>query len=286
MFNTHLISNEKLWTHKQKLEALEEITGKQLADFVPRLLGEVYIECYVHGNINRAEAIKMAHQFDPLCDNIPMAAAELTRYRHVKFKPGVSYLFEYHEEVSPDYAIENYLVMGLDDSKGNVLVELMSQIIHEQFSFVLRSTEQLGYVVHSGLRRQHGVNGIRFIIQGGRDAAYLDRRIEVYLDNMAAKIRDMDEVTFAKHVQTLSNKKKEVDKSMSHEVNRHWSEILDQQYNFNRAAVELEVLKTITKEDLMAFYSDKVSPRSANRQKLSTRSLSVKHKERGQLEVK
>eukprot|EP00123_Amoebidium_parasiticum_P017153 comp23732_c1_seq1/m.40925 comp23732_c1_seq1/g.40925 ORF comp23732_c1_seq1/g.40925 comp23732_c1_seq1/m.40925 type:complete len:972 (-) comp23732_c1_seq1:688-3603(-) len=284
MFYTHLLSNEKLWSHKQKLDALEDVTPQQLASFVPLLLTQVHTECYIHGNVTREEARQLAHEFDPLCQAPPLSPAELTRHRHIKFEPGITYIYEYQEQFSSDYAIENYIVTGLDDSRGNVLVELASQIIHEKFGHVLRTQEQLGYIVHSGLRRQHGVNGLRFIVQGERDAAYLDTRIEVFLRSVKEVMEGLDEATFAKHINTLTTKKLEKDKSMGHEVNRYWSEILDQQYNFNRASIEVEVLKTVTKGDLLTFYREKISPQSTARQKLSSRSLSIKHKAAGEPE--
>lgn len=46
-----------------------------------------------------------------------------------------------------------------------MLLELAMQILKEPCFNVLRTQEQLGYIVFSGVRRAHGVQGLRFIVQ-------------------------------------------------------------------------------------------------------------------------
>ena len=46
-----------------------------------------------------------------------------------------------------------------------MLLELATQILKEPCFNVLRTQEQLGYIVFSGVRRAHGVQGLRFIVQ-------------------------------------------------------------------------------------------------------------------------
>ena len=46
-----------------------------------------------------------------------------------------------------------------------MLLELAMQILKEPCFNVLRTQEQLGYIVFSGVRRANGVQGLRFIVQ-------------------------------------------------------------------------------------------------------------------------
>jgi insulysin len=77
--------------------------------------------------------------------------------------------------------IEMYLQVGGQTTRNNMLLELFAQIISEPCFDVLRTKEQLGYIVFSGVRRSSGVQGLRIIVQSTRKPAYLDQRIEAFL---------------------------------------------------------------------------------------------------------
>ena len=53
-----------------------------------------------------------------------------------------------------------------------MLLELAMQILKEPCFNVLRTQEQLGYIVFSGVRRANGVQGLRFIVQSEKSRMY------------------------------------------------------------------------------------------------------------------
>jgi insulysin len=61
------------------------------------------------------------------------------------------------------------------------LLGLLAQIASEPCFDQLRTKEQLGYLVFSGVRKQPGMMGFRIIIQSERDPIYLENRIEAFL---------------------------------------------------------------------------------------------------------
>ena len=65
-----------------------------------------------------------------------------------------------------------------------MLLELSTQMLKEPCFNVLRTQEQLGYIVFSGVRRAHGVQGMRFIVQSEKSPTYVDSRIEAFLHSM------------------------------------------------------------------------------------------------------
>lgn len=46
----------------------------------------------------------------------------------------------------------------------------------------------LGYLVFSGVRKQTGSMGLRFIIQSERDTVYLENRIEEFLEKLLVSL--------------------------------------------------------------------------------------------------
>ncbi len=77
--------------------------------------------------------------------------------------------------------IEVYYQCGLQSIRNNSLIELFCQVINEASFNVLRTQEQLGYIVASGVRNFGGAQGVRIIIQSDRLPSYLDERIENFL---------------------------------------------------------------------------------------------------------
>ena len=127
----------------------------------------------------------------------------------------------------------------MQDTRQNMLLELFSQIINENCYNQLRTQEQLGYIVFSGVRRSNGAQGLRVIVQSDRSPVYLDQRIESFLAGVDTMLTDMDEAEFKQHVEALASKRLEKPKKLSVRNGRYWSEILSQHYNFNRDEIEV-----------------------------------------------
>jgi insulysin len=66
-------------------------------------------------------------------------------------------------------------------------LELFAQIIQEPCFDILRTKEQLGYIVFSGIRRSNGVQGLRIIVQSDKHPTFVDDRIEEFLKTMLVR---------------------------------------------------------------------------------------------------
>lgn len=61
---------------------------------------------------------------------------------------------------------------------------------------------------------------------------------------------------FQRHIEALAAQKLEKPKSMSSQFNKYWNEISLQQYHFDRAEVEVELLRAVIAEELLDFYKN------------------------------
>lgn len=71
-----------------------------------------------------------------------------------------------------------------------MLLELLAQIISEPCFNTLRTKEQLGYIVFSGVRRTSGAQGLRIIVQSDKVPQYVEKRIDVFMDSILVSIID------------------------------------------------------------------------------------------------
>ena len=193
--------------------------------------------------------------------------------REVELEKGVSTYFATND-IHRSSCTENYYQTGLRDSRANMELELFGQVIKERCFTQLRTKEQLGYIVKSLVRRSNGAQGIKIVVQSEWGPEYLDARIEAFVENLEESIEQMEESEFKSHVEALATKRLEKPKQMAAKNSCYWSEIRGQHYNFNRDEVEVAVLRSLTKVDLLSFYRTFVK-RSPTRRKLSSRLLST-----------
>lgn len=111
----------------------------------------------------------------------PLEKIYLKNFRQFKLFDGKSHVYTKNNTVHKTAGIEVYYQCKEQTTRDNALVELFCQVINESSFNVLRTQEQLGYIVASGVRNFGGVNGVRLIIQSDRSPAYLDERIENFI---------------------------------------------------------------------------------------------------------
>ena len=172
------------------------------------------------------------------CKTRPLLPSQLVKEREVELRDRSS-VFTTTNGVHRSSCIENYYQCGLQDTRNNMLLELFSQIINEDCYNQLRTKEQLGYIVFSGVRRSNGAQGLRVIVQSDRHPNYLDQRIETFISSLEEKLQKMEETEFQQHVEALASKRLEKPKKLGVRNGRFWSEILSQHYNFDRDQIEV-----------------------------------------------
>ncbi|XP_013403642.1 insulin-degrading enzyme [Lingula anatina] len=282
VYYTNLVTSEQMWTKEELLDALEDITVERLTAMIPQFLSRLNIEGLVYGNVTRQRAEEVLDIIQNMlkenCDTKPLAPSQKKRWREVQLPDGCSYLYKSTNDVHKSSSIEVYYQCNLQETHSNVLLELFCQIISEPCFNILRTQEQLGYIVFSGIRRNSGVQGLRIIVQSDRSPEYVESRTEAFLKKMESYILEMTDDIFKKHVEALAKKRLEKPKKMSAQNGKLWSEINCKQYNFDRDEIEAAHLRTLTKDDVMQFYKELISPEAPKRHKVSVHVVSTAKK--------
>ena len=222
--------------------------------------------------------LKTAMKTKPLCRSQKM------RGREIILKENSHSLYVTENGVHKSSCIEVYYQVGQQGTRLNMVLELLAQLINEPAFNTLRTKEQLGYIVFSGLRRMYGVQGLRVIIQSERHPNYLDSRIETFLESMVDHIENMSEKDFEQNKTALAERRLEKPKKLTDRTSKFWSEIASQQFNFNRDEIETEELKSIGKEDVLDLLKTKVLAKSGQRKKLSCHVVSMAEEGAGKLD--
>ncbi|XP_077297862.1 insulin-degrading enzyme-like [Arctopsyche grandis] len=275
-FYLNMMLSEVSWSKKECLAMKDAITVDNLQDFIKNLLTKVHIECFVHGNASKKKAIQLASIVEQKMPKniIPLLSQQLTLIREIQLDRGSHYRLEINHTVHSSSCVLIYLQYGLQSTSSNVSIELLLQILSEPCFNILRTKEQLGYIVFRGIHRVNGVQGIRILVQSDKHPSYVESRIEAFLWHMDDYINKLSDQEYDSHRNSLIAQKLKRPKMMLGRSNKFWSEISSQQYHFDRENVEVKALRDVTKNQLHNLYKDILSISSPSRRKLSVHIIS------------
>ena len=176
-------------------------------------------------------------------------------------------------------AVKAYFQIGPRDVAGGALLGLLAHLVREPCFDQLRTKEQLGYMVFSGMSDEDGVLGLWLMVQSStKGPAYLDDRIEAFLAQFRQEVLgSMDAEKFTANVEACILTRTKKDKRLYEQAGRFWTEIESQKLVFNREFAEAEVLRTITLEQVVALFDEKVARGGAQRRKLSCQVIGKGH---------
>lgn len=271
LYQLALCLSDLVWTRCQLLDAIEAMTPELLNEFAARIIRKVHVEGLMFGNLTKERSIQLADSVESRLpkDGTPLLAQQLLLSREVEMEKGSWHVRETENGVHRSSCTSVYYGCGPCATRHNVTLELLAHTLSEPCFNTLRTKEQLGYIVSSGVRRANGVQGLRVLVQSERHPEFLDQRIESFVRGFLEQLEGMSDEEFLKHRTALAAEKLEKPKRMSTRSSQIWAEITAQMYNFDRARVEVEQLNTITKDELIQFFKKHISQESAERRKLS-----------------
>ena len=117
-------------------------------------------------------------------------------------------------------------------TRANLLVQILSEPAFN----ILRTQEQLGYIVYCSTWNLPGSGhaGLRIVVQSERGPAYLESRVEAFLETMKIHIEDMDASAFEEQKSGLEKKLTEKVKTTEEETSQFWAHIDNGYLDFMR----------------------------------------------------
>ncbi|KAL7274797.1 metalloprotease [Rhizina undulata] len=260
------------WLNGDHLRELESVTVEEVESFWKAAMRSVHIEALVHGNLYKEDALKMTHLIESTLKAEPLPQNQFRIRRSLMIPPGGKYVWPQYlkDEKNVNSCIEYSLYIGEHtDRKLRALTILFAQMSDEPAFDQLRTKEQLGYVVFSGLRVNATTFVYRVLIQSERSAPYLESRIEVFLKEYGERLEKMSEKEVKVHINSAIAKKTEKLKNLNQETSRLWNYIASEYYDFMQIDAEVELLRGITKAELVDFFKRYIDPASPTRSKVS-----------------
>lgn len=174
-----------------------------------------------------------------------------------------------------------YFQLPSADPAQYVLLELLSDVLEQPFYNSLRTQQQLGYIVFSGIKVREG--GVRYLTLTAQSSVAsgerLTRLVEEFLQKeLTALIARLDDSSLQDFKDGIIVRKLEADQRLTQRASRYWSEITSAQSRliaggdeaplFRRAQVEVAELRKVSATSFKAFARDLLSPASGRRRLL------------------
>ncbi|KAG7660809.1 STE23 [[Candida] subhashii] len=261
--------NEKTYLYDDKVKILDDISFEDIYKFSTEDIWKsgIFAEVLIHGNFdivkandikatiqNAIQKIKpIANEYNQIeevfrMQNFILQSGEVIRYElPLQDDKNINSCIEYYIQISPDS----------EDPRLRVFTDLLATIIREPCFNQLRTKEQLGYVVFSGVRLGRTSLGFRILIQSERTNDYLEYRIDEFLLHFGKYVNEkLTQEDFNKFKQALKDFKLAKLKHLNEETSRLWNTITDGYYDFESRLKHVSILENITKQEFIDYFND------------------------------
>lgn len=270
--HTLYLLNEDGFNLDELSAELGSLNEADIEAFTQQFLSSLDFELLVDGNMPKEDVLLIADNVkDIFSDSHPLAAAQKIPTRSYLIPRGKSFYYEHSlaDAKNVNSCIEYACQVCLrSDRKTKVTLELLAQIAHEPVFNHLRTKEQLGYVVFSGVRSTRTTSLFRILVQSERSTEYLESRIDVFLGNLGNILKEMSDEEFQSHMKSLIDHKTAKLVNLSKEADRFWDRINSGYFDFLNVDKDVELIHKVSKQDVLDLFYEHVSPLSKVRSKL------------------
>lgn len=269
---TRYLARETGWINEQIAAELPHVTVADIVAFIPQLLSQTHVEMLAHGNLYKEDALNLADLVISTLKPRALPQSQWSLRRNLIRPPGSDFTYQrpLEDPANVNHCIEYHLFVGnVSDSPVRARLQLFGQMTEEAAFNQLRTKEQLGYVVFSGVTSVATTHGYHILIQSERTAEYLESRIDAFLTDFGSRLAEMDDEEFEGHRRSLINKRLEKPKNLNSETSRFWEHVQSEYFDFYRVDREVDLLRRITKDDMIAFFKQYIDPESETRAKLA-----------------
>lgn len=271
--------------------ALEGLKVDSIEKFLPRTLRQSSGTALVAGNIDEKGALGLVSMVQTALPFSPIPASKRSR-RHICVLPvatadqrGVVLRHPGPNDDDDNSATNFYFQLPSRAVSDTVPLEVLAEALEQGFYNELRTQQQLGYIVFSGLRAREGLYTLTLTVQSNvLDAASITERVEAYLAQALAELTTMPADSFEAFKEGIRVRKLEPDQRLTGLATRLWSEIVLSDIEkplFDRYKREVDELDRLNQKQFNAFVESILAPDGSRRRLLVSEITSKQQAKQG-----
>ena len=245
------------WTEQEQLDALQGVTVEKLESFVDRFFRDVRVVALSHGDVSRQTSLQRSGMLSSLLGSsnfIRTVRRPIAR----PLKAGENWLRTLETD-STDSSLTVYF-QGQDNSREErARMALLAQLLEPRFFYHLRTLNQVGYLVYSGVATIGKTPGLYFTVQS---PSHTPDQINELLDEFTGEFRkylqdipeqQLADARFGLISDVLRKPRKLVERSR-----RYWWDIDDGEYQFDVRRKFAAIVEGLTREDIQKYFDRNV----------------------------
>ena len=242
------------WSENQRLKELDSLTVDDLSTFRSVFLSQLDLAILSTGNVTKETTLEIAEQIDNALLH-DATRKKISRSQVAKLS-GSQNLYDQVKVDHPDTGFVYYLQSPDKSFKSRALTALTSQILSTEYYAQIRTDKQLGYIVFATNFSILNVPAMAFIVQSPTvDGKTLHEETVLFLEQQRSEIMGISAEKLSQYKAAVVSKLLKRDNTLYERSNRYWSEIDDENFDFNTKQKLAEQVGALTSEDLNSFYN-------------------------------
>jgi len=240
------------WTEKDQIAAVEVVTQGDLERFIGDFWQQTNLVTMSHGNATleqataTSEVIKQKLLADTQIVDVPKSRV---------FDLGGQQWFRASSTEHQDTAYLYYLQGNEKSYRERANFGLLAQIIGPAYYHKVRTEEQMGYVVFATPYSLLEVPALAFIVQSpSHTAEDIHQQTTGFIADFHDQLKAMSEAEFNRHKEALVARLTEPDKTLEQRSDRFWTEIDQQNKDFNTMASIASIVSAYSLEEIINQY--------------------------------
>ena len=240
--NLNLIANKKL---------------ELIKEFPKELFKKFSLEGLAYGNLEEGPTKEAALSYFKTLNAEKLPLSDRREDSSFSFKDGESYSLALDQKSSANFSWGRYVQFGKRDMKLNAILRITNSILQPDFYQNLRTENQLGYIVHSGLRYSEKTLGLLYLVQSHNYDPYsIESYFEKWEKNVIAKLESTSDQEIENLKGAVARSLREKDKTVSERHGTLYFEAITMKSSFNYKEKLAKVTEELTKKDILDFYKD------------------------------
>ncbi|MED5241554.1 MAG: insulinase family protein [SAR324 cluster bacterium] len=254
---------------------IKKIKLKDLKKFANKLYSRIYIEGLGYGNLRVETVSEAAEVLRIKLSAKPLAKSKRFKNTVRQVNAGASYTFTRKMKVE-NSAVVTDIQVGQRSPELQTALMVIETLMQPQFYNDLRTSQQLGYIVNSGMSVLEKTLGLVFIIQSGEyNSETLEQRIGVFLEKFNDSLRGMTDSELNRIKKSVLNSKLQKTNSVTAEAVRLFNLAFEQNAEFDVNSREIRALEKLTREDILDLVNSYL--RTSKQRKLTLRMSGKDH---------
>jgi nardilysin len=252
----------------KRLLALSELSEEEFFTIAKDLLSVYAVEALLHGNEDEDDAKRISTTLLRYTSATGLARKNYPPQSILKIPSVRSPTILRVPSKNPDAntTCEVYLQISKDNVRDRVLVDLLTEVMHEPLYDQVRTKDQFGYDVGVDSRWSHGIIGCLFYVTTNvKSADDVMDRIDRFLLDFRVTLDEMSDTDYNDHLIGLANRYLDMYNSMDEETSIYWSEIVNGRFEWEGWREETSILIQTPKTEVIEAFDKWFKPGTERR---------------------